>query len=86
LARLVNIERVIEGRLQRERFLPGNVAIYPAEVDYILRWEQESEFLLLGIDPTLLARTAAEVLDQETIKLIPLLVSLGQIWWQWFRT
>jgi AraC family transcriptional regulator len=67
------IERVIEGQLQRERFLPGNIAIYPAEVDYVLRWERESEFLLLGIDPTLLARTAAAVLGREQIELIPLL-------------
>lgn len=67
------LERVIDGRLQRERFLPGNVAIYPAEVDYVLRWEQESEFLLLGIEPTLLARTAAEVLAQQITELIPLL-------------
>lgn len=67
------LERVINGRLQRERFLPGNIAIYPAEVDYVLRWEHESEFLLLGIEPTLLARTAREVLAQETIELIPLL-------------
>lgn len=67
------VERLIDGRFQREQFIPGNIAIYPAEVDYVLRWEKESEFLLIGIEPTLLARTATEVLEQETIELVPLL-------------
>lgn len=31
------LERLIDGKLQRERFIPGNIAIYPAKVDYILR-------------------------------------------------
>ncbi|PAX53442.1 AraC family transcriptional regulator [Brunnivagina elsteri] len=67
------IERVIDGRLQREQFLPGNIAVYPANIDYILRWERESEFLLLGIEPTLLTQIANEVLGKDTIELLPLL-------------
>lgn len=69
------VERVIDGRLQRERFLTGNVAIYPSDVDYTLRWEQESEFLLLGLDPVLLAQTATDVLGTEIIELMPLLTT-----------
>ncbi len=69
------IERVIDGRLQREQFLPGNIAIYPANIDYILRWERESEFLLLGVDPTLLAQTATEILGEDKIELLPLLAT-----------
>jgi AraC family transcriptional regulator len=66
------VERVIDGRLQRERFLVGNTAIYPAQVDYTLRWEHDVEFILLGIDPTLLTQTASE-LGQSTVELMPLL-------------
>lgn len=73
------LERLIDGRLQRERFIPGNIAIYPAGVDYVLRWEKESEFLLLGIEPTLLAKTAIEVLEKETIELVPLLSTLDPL-------
>lgn len=69
------VERVIDGRLQRERFLTGNTAIYPSGIDYTLRWERESEFLLLGIDPALLKQTAIDVLNQETVELIPLLTT-----------
>ena len=69
------IERVIDGRLQRERFLTGNVAIYPSNVAYTLRWERESEFLLLGLDPTLLAQTGADVLGTESVELLPLLTT-----------
>ncbi len=69
------VERMIDGRLQRERFLPGNIGIYPAEIDYSLRWERESEFLLLGVDPTLLAQTATEILGKDTIELMPLLAT-----------
>ncbi len=69
------VDRVIDGRLQRERFLTGNVAIYPADVDYTLRWERESEFLLLGLDPVLLAQTATDVLGTEIVELMPLLAT-----------
>ena len=69
------VERVIDGRLQRERFLTGNVAIYPSDVDYTLRWERESEFLLLGLDPSLLAQTATDILGTETVELLPLLAT-----------
>ncbi|MBD2460265.1 helix-turn-helix transcriptional regulator [Oscillatoria sp. FACHB-1407] len=67
------VERVIDGQLQRERFLPGNTAIYPSEVDYTLRWERDVEFILLGIDPVLLQQTAIDVLNQNTVELVPLL-------------
>ncbi|XGV94958.1 MAG: helix-turn-helix domain-containing protein [Leptolyngbya sp. BL-A-14] len=67
------IERVINGRLQRERFLTGQVAIYPSDVDYTLRWERESEFLLLGLDPALLAQTAGELFGSKAVELTPLL-------------
>jgi AraC family transcriptional regulator len=67
------VEHIIDGRLQRERFLPGNVAIYPSGVDYTLRCERESEFLLLGIAPSLLAQTATEISEKETVELMPLL-------------
>lgn len=67
------IERVIDGRFQQEQFLSGNVAIYPAHVNYSLRWEKESEFLLLGIDPTLLSQIAIELSTLETVELMPLL-------------
>lgn len=73
------LERVIDGRLQKEQFIPGNIAIYPAKVDYVLRWERESEFLLLGIDPMLLARTATEVLEKEAIELVPILSTLDPL-------
>lgn len=69
------VERVIDGRLQRERFLTGDVAIYPSDVDYTLRWEGESEFLLLGINPTLLARIATDALEKQTVELMPLLTT-----------
>lgn len=67
------IERVIDGRFQQEQFLSGNVAIYPAEVNYKLRWEKESEFLLLGIDPTLLIQTAIDISAPQPVELMPLL-------------
>ena len=44
-----------------------------------MRWERESEFLLLSIDPTLLARTATEVLEKETIELVPILSTLDPL-------
>lgn len=69
------VERRIDGQLQRERFLTGDVAIYPAGVDYTLRWEQESEFILIGIDPDLLKQNAIALLETETIELKLLLAT-----------
>jgi AraC family transcriptional regulator len=69
------VERRIDGQLQRGRFLTGNVAIYPAGVDYTLRWEQESEFILLGIDPVVVAQSAIDLLETETVELMPLLTA-----------
>ncbi len=66
------IERIIDGRLQREQFFNGNVAIYPADVDYRLRWDRDAEVLLLGIDPVLL-NLAADEMDLETAQLMPIL-------------
>ena len=68
----MKIERIIDGRLQREQFLNGNVAIYPANVDYRLCWERDAEFLLLGIDPVLL-NLAADGMDLATAELMPIL-------------
>src|SRR4028119_730757 len=67
------VERRIDGQVQRERFLTGDVAIYPAGVDYTLRWEQESEFILLGIDLVMVAQSAIDLLETETVELMPLL-------------
>lgn len=63
------VERRIDGQLQRESFLTRDVAIYPAGVDYTLRWEQESEFILIGIDPGLLKQNAIALLETETVEL-----------------
>ncbi|MDX2214023.1 MAG: AraC family transcriptional regulator [Oculatellaceae cyanobacterium bins.114] len=69
------VERRIDGQLQRERFLTGDVAIYPAGIDYTLRWEQESEFILIGIDPGLLAQNAIALSETETVELKLLLAT-----------
>lgn len=69
------VERRIDGQLQRERFLTGDVAVYPAGIDYTLRWEQESEFILIGIDPSLLKQNAIALLETETVELKLLLAT-----------
>lgn len=69
------VERRIDGQLQRERFLTGDVAIYPAGVDYTLRWDQEAEFILIGIDPALLAQSAIALSETESIELKLLLAT-----------
>jgi AraC family transcriptional regulator len=69
------VERRIDGQLQRERFLTGDVAIYPADIGYTLRWEQESEFILIGIDPDLLKQNALALSETETVELKLLLAT-----------
>lgn len=64
------IERVVNGRLQQERFLNGNVGIYPARVSETLRWDKDAEFILLSLDPDLLNRTASESFDKDSVELV----------------
>lgn len=69
------VERRIDGQLQQARFLTGDVAIYPAGVDYTLRWEQESEFILIGLDCDVLTQCAIDLFETETVELMRLLTT-----------
>ncbi|HEX6555656.1 MAG TPA: AraC family transcriptional regulator [Ktedonobacteraceae bacterium] len=77
--------RVDGGQLQRNHAGSGDVIIYPASSEHWIRWQQNTEFLLLFLDPALVTQTADALAVRSTIELIeseketqdPLLQQIG---------
>jgi AraC family transcriptional regulator len=68
-------DRVLNGRIQRERIAYGDVAIIPAYSYHKLSWESEAEFLVLSLERELFARVAHDSIDLQQIEIIPLFAS-----------
>jgi AraC family transcriptional regulator len=64
-------ERVINGRLQGEYIVYGDVAVIPANTNHLSRWESEAEFLVISLEPTLFTRVAFESVDLQSADIIP---------------
>ena len=63
-------ERRLDGKLKRYTHGNGRIDVVPAFLDHWTNWNQEVEFSVIGICPTLLNQTAPE-LAQCQIELIP---------------
>lgn len=66
------IERVIEGRIERDRFVQGDViCLNPAGLSRIMRSLGETQFIHLYLNPAFLAQVVFECTDADSIELIP---------------
>jgi AraC family transcriptional regulator len=65
-------ERQIDGHFKREEIVQGSCVIIPANVSHYGEWDKGSGALCLSIDPTIFAQTVYEVVDPNTIELLPL--------------
>lgn len=65
-------ERQIDGHFKREEIVQGSCVIIPANVSHYGEWDKESGALCLSIDPTIFTQTVYEVVDPNTIELLPL--------------
>lgn len=64
-------ERYIGGSFQREKVIRGSCVIIPANTSQYAEWNQASGAVTLSIDPTMFAQTIHEVVDPNTIELLP---------------
>jgi AraC family transcriptional regulator len=70
--RLIQSERVLDGRRQQEQLGRGNnIVIVPATVQHQANWNQESPFSLLFLEPEHLLQIAYESVTAERVELIP---------------
>ncbi|MBW4422613.1 MAG: AraC family transcriptional regulator [Myxacorys californica WJT36-NPBG1] len=76
---LVQVERVLDGRRQREQLGDGNIVIVPATVAHQVSWNQENTFTLLFLEPNHLAQVAHETVNSDRVELIPQFSSLDPL-------
>ena len=65
-------ERHIDGNFKREQVVRGSCVIIPANTSQYAEWDKESGAVTMSIDPTVFAQTIHEVVDPNTIELLPL--------------
>lgn len=65
-------ERYIGGDFKREKIVRGSCVIIPANTSQYAEWNKESGAVTLAIDPSTFAQTIYEVVDPDTIELLPL--------------
>jgi AraC family transcriptional regulator len=64
-------KRQIDGRLKEEQVVQGSCVIVPANTSQQAEWNKGSGALMLAIDPIVFAQTIYEVVDPDTIQLLP---------------
>ncbi|MFM2312902.1 MAG: hypothetical protein RLZZ04_2178 [Cyanobacteriota bacterium] len=64
-------ERQIDGRLKEEQVVQGSCVIVPANTSQQAEWNKESGALTIAIDPTIFAQTIYEVVNPDSIELLP---------------
>jgi AraC family transcriptional regulator len=67
----VIVERQFNKQLHQELFPEQKVALIPAGVPHYCNWNQNSEFLLLSLNPSLVAQSAYEWVNPDRVELIP---------------
>ena len=65
-------ERYIDGHFKQEEIIRGSCIIIPANTSQYAEWNKESGALCLAIDPTIFAQTIYEVVNPDTVELLPL--------------
>jgi AraC family transcriptional regulator len=64
-------ERQIDGRLKEEQVVQGSCVIVPANTSQQAEWNKGSGALTIAVDPTIFAQTIYEVVDPDSIELLP---------------
>jgi|GEM_PF-3063446 len=64
-------ERYINGYFKREKIIRGSCVIIPANMSQYAEWNRASGAITMSIDPTVFAQTIHEVVDPDSIELLP---------------
>ncbi|GAB4228127.1 MAG: AraC family transcriptional regulator [Stanieria sp.] len=64
-------ERWLDGKMSAERRSQGDIAIIPAGISHRCNWNTSVEFMILAIEAALLQQAAQDLVDSDSIELIP---------------
>jgi AraC family transcriptional regulator len=59
--RPITIEQMVNGHFQREHLVNGDISIYPAGQSQSARWDKETDFIDLYLEPAFLENTVSEL-------------------------
>jgi AraC family transcriptional regulator len=65
------LERKLGDRLQDEQITPEDVVIIPAGMTCQARWDRESTYTLLRLEPIYFQSVAKEIIESKQIELLP---------------
>ncbi|NMF61511.1 AraC family transcriptional regulator [Brasilonema octagenarum] len=67
----IYVQRVLNGHVHHECIKYGDVVVIPASSYQKLSWEIEAEFLVLSLEKALFARAGCDLIDMQSIEIIP---------------
>ena len=67
----LGVERNLGGSRQREDNLPGEITLIPANCHYQVTTSDESEVLLLTLEPQYVSHLAYESVEPERLEIVP---------------
>jgi AraC family transcriptional regulator len=68
--RIIHADRKIDGRKQRDAVVGGDIVITPANIGHQAAWEEEGDFIILGIEPQFFSLAISEAVQLEEVELI----------------
>lgn len=75
-------DREIGTDFQREKVIQGSCVIIPANTSQYAEWDKEAGALTIAIDPQAFAQTIYEIIDPDTIELLPLFATPDPLMYQ----
>jgi AraC family transcriptional regulator len=73
----VRLEQSIDGQRKAVDSIAGDLAIYPAYLSQQFRWDKETEFFNLFLEPSFLTQVSYDVFGSDRLELIPHLATLS---------
>ncbi len=67
----VEVEEIVEGKSRVASFQAGDINVAPLNLPRQYRWQQEFEGIHLILEPELIDYAAPELVDPDTIELVP---------------
>ncbi|MDY6900097.1 MAG: AraC family transcriptional regulator [Cyanobacteriota bacterium] len=64
-------ERLLEGRVVKETYTNGKIAIYPAGMIQKMNWDKKIEFINLSLEPKFLESCVDESIHRNNIEILP---------------
>jgi AraC family transcriptional regulator len=69
--RIIHADRKLDGRFHRDAVVGGDIVITPVNVGQGAAWENEGDFIILGIEADVFARAINESAEAKDVELLP---------------